>query len=35
MDWQKYGRKSGRIKCEKVGNAEDVVEPYVNKINNK
>ena len=33
MDWQKYGRKSGRIKCEKVGNAEDVAEQYVNKIN--
>ena len=29
MDSQKYGKKSRRMKCEKVGNAEQ----YVNKIN--
>ena len=33
MDWQKYERKSGRVKCEKAGNANDVTEQYVNKIN--
>ena len=32
-DWQKCERKSERVKCERVGNAEDVTEHYVNKIN--
>ncbi len=33
MNWEKYGRKSERVKCEGMRNAEDMIEQYVTKLN--